>query len=130
MSTPDRADRPVCTWATATYPLLVIRLSLGMHHLRPLPADLSRDLLIAFAWAAMDACKRRFLMCLVFSQHEALHLFTDGRMSPSRKPPLGGFTPTFHRPELDFLPVPGDGDARKGPGEAGRRRSEKRERKR
>jgi hypothetical protein len=100
----------VYTWANVTYPLLVIRLMPAVFHLRPLPADLSRDVLAGLGQAAMDALKRKHQMCLVFSPHEALYYLLDGRALESRQPPEGGFNPGFYPPELDFLPALGEAE--------------------
>jgi len=76
------------------------------YSLRPLAKHLSREELTALAWAAMDACKRRYQMCLMYSRHEALYVFPDGHSILTDQVPHGGVNPPFYPPELDFLPGP------------------------
>jgi hypothetical protein len=98
-------ERPLWTWANATYPLLVVRVIPGVYSLRPLPGDLSREVLTALAATAMDACGRRYHMCLMFSPKEPLYFLPEGGTTDSEAPPSGGVNLAFYPPELDFLPA-------------------------
>lgn len=88
------------------YPQLIIPYSTSVFCVRPLPADLSRDLLISLAWSAMEACEMRHRMCLVFHRHEGLYLELDGSCHLAPYGPLGGVATLVAPPELDFLPGP------------------------
>ena len=88
------------------YPQLIIPYSTSVFCVRPLPADLSRELLITLARSAMEACEMRHRMCLVFHRHEGLYLETDGSFELAPYGPLGGVATLVAPPELDFLPGP------------------------
>lgn len=88
------------------YPQLVIPYSKNVYGIRLLPADLSRDVLIALAWSAMDACELRHRMCLVFHRCDGVYLETDGSCHVAPYGPLGGVATLVAPPELDFLPGP------------------------
>ena len=92
------------TWADARYPYLVIRIMSAVYSLRPLPKDLSRDVLVALAWSAMDAFERRFRICLVLGLKEALYLEPDGTSYLVADPPSGGLNLDVDPARIDYLP--------------------------
>lgn len=92
------------TWANARYPYLVIRLMASLYSIRPLPTDVSRDVLLALAWSTMDALERRFRVCLVFGPKEALFLERDGTSWESDTPPSGGVNFDLDPSRTSFLP--------------------------
>ena len=99
-------ELPPPTGLGLPYPQLIIPYSKNVFGIRLLPADLSRELLIALAWSAMDACELRHQMCLVFHRSDGIYLETDGSCRVAPHGPLGGVATLVAPPELDFLPGP------------------------
>ncbi len=92
------------TWADARYPYLVIRIMSGVYSVLPLPSDLSRELVVALAWSAMDAFERRFRVCLVLGPKEALYLEPEGTSHLLADPPSGGLNLDLDPARTDYLP--------------------------
>src|SRR5690242_19015822 len=92
------------TWADARYPYLVIRMMSAVYSVRPLPSDLSRDLLVALAWSAMNGFEGRFRMCLVLGPEEALYLEPGGTSQLLADPPSGGLNLELDPGRTDYLP--------------------------
>lgn len=88
------------------YPQLIIPYSTSVFCVRLLPADLSRELLIALAWSAMEACELRHRMCLVLHRHDGIYFEVDGSCHVAPHGPLGGVATLVAPPELDYLPGP------------------------
>jgi hypothetical protein len=95
---------PRHTWETATYPYLVIRVMPAVYSIRPLPADVGRDVLLALAWSVMDAHERRFRLCLVLGPSEAIFLEPDGRQHTSDSLPSGGVNLDVDPSKTEYLP--------------------------
>jgi hypothetical protein len=87
------------------YPHLVIRYASAVFGVVPLADDLSIAVLLAFAWAAMDACHREYRMCLTLGPEHAVYLECDGTYRTARHVPLGGAAILCVPDQLGFLPV-------------------------